>query len=147
MSPISQVDSLLAKPQGDSKNTGVGSLSLLQWIFPTQESNRGLLHCRWILYQLSYHGRLEKETEICGAKRVLRQKGWEKISSRKKLEKIERVIHSTRNPNSNKAPTSVKGVNRLVRCSYLTDNNHNLKKIRLFTMNKQQVGHKPLDNM
>ena len=29
------------------------SLSLLQWIFPTQESNQGLLHCRWILYQLS----------------------------------------------------------------------------------------------
>ena len=37
-------------------NTGLGSLSLLQWIFPTQESNRGLLHCRPILYQLSYQG-------------------------------------------------------------------------------------------
>ena len=36
------------------KNTGVGSLSLLQWIFLTQELNWGLLHCRWILYQLSY---------------------------------------------------------------------------------------------
>ena len=34
--------------------TGVGSLSFLQWIFLTQESNQGLLHCRWILYQLSY---------------------------------------------------------------------------------------------
>ena len=41
---------------GKSKNTGVGSLSLLQWIFPTQESNQSLLHCRWILYQLSYQG-------------------------------------------------------------------------------------------
>jgi len=41
------------------KNTGVGSLSLLQGIFPTQESNRGLLHCRWILYQLSYLGSLK----------------------------------------------------------------------------------------
>ena len=38
------------------QNTGVGSLSLLQGIFPTQESNQGLLHCRWILYQLSYQG-------------------------------------------------------------------------------------------
>ena len=38
------------------QNTGVGSLSLLQRIFPTQELNRGLLHCRWILYQLSYEG-------------------------------------------------------------------------------------------
>ena len=36
------------------QNTGVGSLSLLQWIFPTQESNWSLLHCRQILYQLSY---------------------------------------------------------------------------------------------
>ena len=36
------------------QNTGVGSLSLLQGIFPTQGLNPGLLHCRWILYQLSY---------------------------------------------------------------------------------------------
>ena len=36
------------------QNTGVGILSLLQQIFPTQESNWGLLHCRQILYQLSY---------------------------------------------------------------------------------------------
>ena len=45
-----------AEPQGKPKNTGVGSLSLLQWIFQTQESNRGLLLCRKILYQLSYQG-------------------------------------------------------------------------------------------
>ena len=42
--------------QGKPKNTGVGSLSLLQWISPTQKLNQHLLHCRWILYQLSYHG-------------------------------------------------------------------------------------------
>ena len=51
-----QADSLPAEPQGKPKNTGVGSLSPLQWIFPTQESNEGLLHRRWILYQLSYEG-------------------------------------------------------------------------------------------
>ena len=39
-------------------NTEVGSLSLLQCIFPTQESNWGLLHCRQLLYQLSYLGKL-----------------------------------------------------------------------------------------
>ena len=39
------------------KNTGVGSHFLLQGIFPTQESNPGLLPCRQILYQLSYEGR------------------------------------------------------------------------------------------
>ena len=32
------------------------SLSLLQLIFLAQESNQDLLHCRWILYQLSYEG-------------------------------------------------------------------------------------------
>ena len=37
-------------------DTGVGSLSLLQGISPTHESNQGLLHCRRILYQLSYQG-------------------------------------------------------------------------------------------
>ena len=49
----------------EAKNTGVfypaygcsyRSLSLLQQIFLTQESNQGLLHCRWTLYQLSYQG-------------------------------------------------------------------------------------------
>ena len=39
-----------------SKNTQVGSLSLLRRIFTTQESNWGLLHCRWIVYQLHYEG-------------------------------------------------------------------------------------------
>ena len=37
-------------------STGVGSPSLLQRIFPTQELNQGLLHCRRILYQLGYQG-------------------------------------------------------------------------------------------
>ena len=38
------------------QNTEVGSLSLLQGIFPTQGSNPGLLHCGKILYQLSHKG-------------------------------------------------------------------------------------------
>ena len=38
------------------QNTGKGSLSLLQEIFPTHGSNPGLRHCRWILYQLSHKG-------------------------------------------------------------------------------------------
>ena len=49
------------RPQGlyspwnsPGQNTGVGSLSLLQGIFPTQGSNLALSHCRWILYQLSH---------------------------------------------------------------------------------------------
>ena len=54
--PALQADSLPAEPQGKSKNTGVGSLSLHQQIFLTQELNWGLLHCRWVLYWLSYQG-------------------------------------------------------------------------------------------
>ena len=53
-SPSLQADSLPTQPQGKPKNTGVGSLSLLQQIFLIQELNRDLLHCRWVLYQLSY---------------------------------------------------------------------------------------------
>ena len=52
-SPTLQVVSLPVEQQGKSKNTGVGSLSLLQRIFLTHELNQGLLHCRRILYQLS----------------------------------------------------------------------------------------------
>ena len=52
-----QADSLPAELPGKPKNTGVGSLSLLQQIFPTQESKRGLcLHCRQILYRLIHQG-------------------------------------------------------------------------------------------
>ena len=51
-------NSLQCEPPGKPKNTGVGSLSLLQGIFPTQESNWGLLHCRQILYPLIYQGSL-----------------------------------------------------------------------------------------
>ena len=47
--PALQVDSLPAKPPGKPKNTGVGSLSLLQGIFLTQEWNQGLPHSRWTL--------------------------------------------------------------------------------------------------
>ena len=52
---------IIAKSIGEEteypgQNTGVGSLSLLQEIFSTQELNPGLLHCRWILYQLSHKG-------------------------------------------------------------------------------------------
>ena len=55
-SPTLQEDSLSAEAQRKPKNTGVGSLSLLQRVFPTQESNQGLLHYMQILYQLSSQG-------------------------------------------------------------------------------------------
>ena len=56
-SPALQANSFPSEPPGKHKNTGVGSLGL-QGNLPTQESNWGHLHCRWILYQLSYQGSL-----------------------------------------------------------------------------------------
>ena len=48
----------LSSPKNSpGQHTGVGSLSLLQGIFPTQGLNPGLLHYRQILYQLSHKGR------------------------------------------------------------------------------------------
>ena len=47
---------LLCQWDSPGKNTGVGCHFLLQGIFLTQESNPGLLHCRQILYRLSYEG-------------------------------------------------------------------------------------------
>ena len=52
---------LYSPSNSPGQNTGEGSLSLLQEIFPTQGSNPGLPHCRWILYQLSYEGSLVRE--------------------------------------------------------------------------------------
>ena len=63
--PTLQADSLSSESPGKPKNTGVGSLSLLQLIFLTQELYWGFLHCRWILYQLSYQGRYDNMTN-CG---------------------------------------------------------------------------------
>ena len=48
-------DPIIQSTYSPGQNTGVGSYSLLQGIFPTQESNLGLPHCRWILYQLSHN--------------------------------------------------------------------------------------------
>ena len=55
-SPTVFSPSLYSPRNSLGQNTGVGSLSLLQGIFLTQRLNPGLLHCRWILYQLSYQG-------------------------------------------------------------------------------------------
>ena len=64
---------------GDSprNNTGVGCHTLLQGIFPTQESNSDLLHCRWILYQLSHqesHQVRYMTVYICQIHRIIHQK-------------------------------------------------------------------------
>ena len=72
-SPTLQVDSLPDEPQGKPKNTGEGSPSLLQQVFPTQKSNWGFLHCRQILYQLSYLGSIVNSEYLCMAMLHCRQ--------------------------------------------------------------------------
>ena len=56
MSDSLQPHGLYSPWNSPGQNTGVGSLSLLQGIFPTQGSNPGLPHCKWILSQLSHKG-------------------------------------------------------------------------------------------
>ena len=58
---LPEFNSLPPEPPKKPKNAGVSSLSLLQGIFQTQELNWGLLHCRRILYQLSYQGSLTRD--------------------------------------------------------------------------------------
>ena len=43
------------------KDTGVGCHALFQGIFPTQGSNSGLSHCKWILYRPSHQALIEGE--------------------------------------------------------------------------------------
>ena len=63
-SPELQADFLPAEPKGKPKNTGVNSLSLLQQTFMTQELTQGLLHFRWILYQLNCQGSPHTHTYV-----------------------------------------------------------------------------------
>ena len=58
------------------QNSGVGSLSLLQMMFPTQGSNPGLPPCRWILYQLSHQG---SPSEFQREVQILADQGRERI--------------------------------------------------------------------
>ena len=55
-SPALQVVSLPSEPRRKSNNSRIGSLSIFQGNFPTQELKWSLLHHRQILYQLSYPG-------------------------------------------------------------------------------------------
>ena len=64
------------------QNTGVGSLSLLQGIFPTQKANPGLPHCRQILYQLSHKGSLKilKWVDYPFSSRSSLPRNWTRVS-------------------------------------------------------------------
>ena len=60
------------------QRTGAGSRSLLQGISPTQGSNPGLLHCRWILYQLSHKGSPPRKLGVQGWTKIPTSRGSKK---------------------------------------------------------------------
>ena len=62
---LSRVRLFVASPwNSPGQNTGVGRLTLLQGIFPTQGSKPGLPHCRWFLYQLTHQGSPQRKVVI-----------------------------------------------------------------------------------
>ena len=69
--PALQMDSLSSEPPWKPKNTGTGSLYLLQGIFPIQESNQCHLHCSWILYEPSYQKSLSTVLCMCVCTKTL----------------------------------------------------------------------------
>ena len=83
--PALQVDSLPAEPPGEPKNPGVGSLSLLQGIFLTWEWNRGLLHCRRILYQLRCPLYKNDSVRVCV--------GWKRTKMASSFSLLKAFIH------------------------------------------------------
>ena len=64
------------------QNTGIGSFSLLQGIFPTQESNQGLPHCRRILHQLNHKGspRILEWVAYPFSRRSSQPRNWTRVS-------------------------------------------------------------------
>ena len=82
MSDSLQPHGLYSQWNSPDQDTGVGSLSLLQGIFPTQGSNPGLLHCRWILYQLSHKGnpRMLEWVAYPFSSRSSRPRDWTRVS-------------------------------------------------------------------
>ena len=59
-----QADSLPAEPQGKPKNDWRGQPIPSPVDLPDRESNRGLLHCRWVLYQPTYMGNPKRQVWI-----------------------------------------------------------------------------------
>ena len=73
-SPTLQADSLPSEPSEKPKNSGVGSLSLLQGNFLTQESNQGLLNCRHVFLPTELSG--SPQSEWPSSKNFTNNKCW-----------------------------------------------------------------------
>ena len=82
MSDSLQPHGLYSPWNSPGQNTGVGSFSLLQGIFPTQGSSPGLPHCRWILYQLSHEGgpRILEWVAYSFSSRPSQPRSWTRVS-------------------------------------------------------------------
>ena len=73
------------------QNTGLGSLSLLQGIFRTEELNQSLMHCRWIVYQLSWGW---------GARRYMYTYSWFTLLYNKNQQNCKATISQLKNSNN-----------------------------------------------
>jgi len=72
----------------------MGSLSLLQGIFPTLGSNPGLLHCKQILYQLSHKGSPTKSLPISLLRKLKTASPLKEEKGNKPLKKIRGLCFS-----------------------------------------------------
>ena len=86
------------------QNPGVGSISLLQGIFPTQGSNPGLSHCRRILYQPSHQGNL-----------LYIQEAWKNVATKKCTQMFTVALLKWPNPELTQIS------NRQMRCIHTTE--------------------------
>ena len=112
-SPALQAHSLPAEPLGKPKNTVVGSLSLLQRVFLTRKSNWDLLHCRQILYQLSYHGSPRGTIHLSNTIECITSSANFKV----KYELWVIMMHQCRFINYNKRNTLVRDINNWGDCA------------------------------
>ena len=127
---------LLCPWNSPGQNTEVGTWSLLQRIFPTQGLNQDLLHCRQILYQLSYQGiRNEKsgkkERKISGPVRSIRPNMAEK-EMKKQVEVISNKLKTRRKREGNtrgKSKRKHQGKKKKTRLKFLFCRQRVLEKI------------------
>ena len=122
-----QPHGLYSPGNSPGQNTGVGSLSLLQRIFLTQELNQGLLYCKWILYQLSCQG---SGRELMGGSRPLERKAdhrgagedsWESLGQQGgESETLSRSVMSVCDPMDCSPPgSSVQGISQARRLEWV----------------------------
>ena len=101
------------------QNTRVGSCSLLQGMFPTQESNPGLPYCKWILYQLSHLGSPKKQEKSHINNLTLHLKQKEKAEEKKcKVSRKKEIIKIRAEINEIEMKKTIQKINETKSCFF-----------------------------